>query len=235
MIEIWKKHDTKILLVPSLNYDIPAQYEKKRRKKIRQIKLPIRHGGNGLKGLDEGTVGISTTVLQASQGGREQVRRGTIRLGGNDGGEATVSQERIRRAADTNRVIVPWLIGEGSPFGGLVYGMSLENKTALGADGVSGGVVEHNLGWTLAIWTERVSHVVILGSPFRLGCVGVLEVVVFVLCFFFFCWELFGNVWSAWSYPVIRWEGVNFVFAVKLIFIFAKVGELLVTFWWFVD
>lgn len=83
--------------------------------------------------------------------------------------------------------------------------MSLENKTALGADGVSGGVVEHNLGWTLAIWTERVSHVVILGSPFRLGCVGVLEVVVFVLCFF-----LLGVVWKCVkcvilsSYPLLR-------------------------------
>lgn len=121
------------------------------------ISLPIRHGGNRSKSLDEISLRVSSKVLPASQRTRQELTRRSIRLR-NDCTQSGVGQERVGRSADTDRVIVAGLVGKSSPLGGLVDGMSLQDQPALQAHRVAGRVVEHHLRRSLALRAIGVVH-----------------------------------------------------------------------------
>lgn len=118
---------------------------------------PIGHGGDGLEGEDEATVGVRAAVLPAAEGGGEELAGGTVGLG-DDGGEATVGEEGVGGATDTDGIVVVGLVGEDTPLGALVDGVGLEHKAAFRTHRVTRRVVEHHLRLSLAIAAKRVRH-----------------------------------------------------------------------------
>ena len=122
-----------------------------------ELPLPVRHGSNRFKRLHQPTLRIPVTILPPPQRIRQEIPRGAVGLR-DDGGERAIGEERVRRAADTVRIGVGGLVREGAPLWGLVDGVRLQNQPALGAEGVPGGVVHHQLRLLLAIRTIRVRH-----------------------------------------------------------------------------
>lgn len=118
---------------------------------------PIGHGGDAFEGDDESAVGVGAAILPAAEWGGEELAGGAVRPG-DDGGEAAVSEKRVGGPANTHGVVVAGLVGEGSPLGGFVDGVRLQDKTALGADGVPRRVVEDDLRLPLAVGAEDVRH-----------------------------------------------------------------------------
>jgi hypothetical protein len=118
---------------------------------------PVGHVGDGAEGEDEGSVGVGAAVLPPAEGGREEIALRTVGLS-DDGGEPAVREERVGGPADTDGVVVVGLVGEGTPLGGLVDGVRLQDEAALGAHRVPRRVVERHLRLLLAVRAEGVAH-----------------------------------------------------------------------------
>ena len=103
-------------------------------------------------------IGVRATSLPLAERGGQETRGSAIGLR-YDGGEPTVGEKRVHRAANSGRVVVVGLVREGSPLRGLVDGVSLQYQPAFRAYGVSGGVVEHNLRELVAVAAEQVCHI----------------------------------------------------------------------------
>ncbi|KAG2267264.1 hypothetical protein Bca52824_061819 [Brassica carinata] len=110
--------------------------------KIQSIKnrsyLPVRHGGDGFKGLDQPTLSTTVTILPSPEIIRQEIPGGAVGLG-DDGGESAIGEERVGGTTNTVWIAVGGLVGEGTPLGGLVDGVRLQDQAALGAERVSGG------------------------------------------------------------------------------------------------
>ncbi|KOM57282.1 hypothetical protein LR48_Vigan11g031400 [Vigna angularis] len=105
--------------------------------------------------MDEGAVGVGIAVLPTTEGGGEELA--TTAFGhSDDSRQAAIREKRVKGTAYTVGVVVARLVGEGTPLGGLVDEVGLEDEAVLGADDVVGGVVEHNLCLLLAVAAERV-------------------------------------------------------------------------------
>lgn len=151
------------------------------------IITPFAHRSDGLKCLNKIPIRVRTAALPLAEGGRQEITRSAVGLS-NNGREATIGKERVDGAANTDGIIIRTLVGEGSPLRGLVNRVSLENETALGADGVSGGVVEDDLSEPLTIWAKVIRHLGKSGDAFAfdVGCV-VPTFPCFRLCLFCLC------------------------------------------------
>jgi hypothetical protein len=136
---------------------------------------PVGHVSDGAEGEDEGSVGVGAAVLPPAEGGGEEIALRTVGLS-DDGGEPAVREERVGGPADTDGVVVVGLVGEGTPLGGLVDGVRLQDEAALGAHRVPRRVVERHLRLLLAVRAEGVAH---LACPLHRLCSraagGVLE------------------------------------------------------------
>lgn len=118
---------------------------------------PIGHGGDAFEGHDESAVGVGAAVLPAAKWWGEELAGGAVRLG-DDGGKSAVGEQWVGWSANTHGVVVAGLVSEGSPLGGFVDGVRLQDETALGADGVPRRVVEDDLRLPLAVTAEDVRH-----------------------------------------------------------------------------
>ncbi|KAG2324104.1 hypothetical protein Bca52824_006832 [Brassica carinata] len=98
------------------------------------------HGGDGFKGLDQPTLSTTVTILPSPEIIRQEIPGGAVGLG-DDGGESAIGEERVGGTTNTVWIAVGGLVGEGTPLGGLVDGVRLQDQAALGAERVSGGVI----------------------------------------------------------------------------------------------
>ncbi|KAL0864880.1 hypothetical protein Bca101_043998 [Brassica carinata] len=119
--------------------------------------LHVKHG-DGFKGLDQPTLSTTVTILPPPERIRQEIPRGAVGLG-DDGGESAISEERVGGTTDTVWIAVGGLIGEGTPLGGLVHGVRLQDQAALVGEGTPlGGLCNPSVAGCLRETTDLVGE-----------------------------------------------------------------------------
>ncbi|KAJ4974004.1 hypothetical protein NE237_007178 [Protea cynaroides] len=91
----------------------------------------VAHGGDGIESEDKRSIRVRTMVLPPNEGRRKEATRGATRLR-DDCGKTTVGKERVRRATNTDMIVVSRFISKGSLLGGFIegiVGVEMEEET----------------------------------------------------------------------------------------------------------